>query len=223
VTPGELSTYEKPGTAPSDAVVLFDGTDLSNWAHAGPDGPDDMYEARWKVEDGYVEVTPRTGTLQTIDSFGSCQLHIEWQTPAKVVGSSQGRGNSGIKIMGVYEVQVLDSYKNRTYADGHAGAMYGQYPPLVNASRPPGEWQVYDIIFEAPRYDLEEQLIDPAYLTVMLNGIVVQHRRPFYGPTGGRMVQNYNFVSPTGPICLQDHGNPVRYRNIWVRPLNLQE
>ncbi len=221
VTPGELSTYDKPGTAPSDAVILFDGTDLSNWAHVGPDGEDDLREAQWKVENGYMEVTPRTGTMRTIESFGSCQLHIEWQAPEKVRGDSQGRGNSGIKIMQVYEVQVLDSYNNRSYADGYAGAMYGQYPPMVNATRKPGEWQVYDIIFEAPKFKDDGTIDEPAYLTLIHNGVLLHHRRAFYGPTGGRVIQKYNLDSPVAPLTLQDHGNPVRFRNIWLRPLSL--
>lgn len=221
VTPGELTTYDKPGTAPSDAVVLFDGTDLSLWTHVGPDGPDDLRAAQWKVENGYLEVVPRTGTMQTIESFGSCQLHIEWQSPEKVRGDSQGRGNSGIKIMQVYEVQVLDSHNNRTYADGYAGSMYGQYPPMVNATRKPGEWQVYDIIFEAPKFKDDGTLDEPAYLTLIHNGVLLHHRRAFYGPTGGRVVQKYNLDSPVAPLTLQDHGNPVRFRNIWLRPLSL--
>ncbi len=220
VTPGELSTYDKPGTAPSDAIVLFDGTDLSQWTHIGPDGPDDLREAQWKVVDGAIEVVPRTGYMQSLDSFGSCQLHIEWRTPEQVRGNSQGRGNSGIKLMGVYEVQVLDSFNNRTYADGQAGAMYGQYPPMVNASRQPGQWQVYDLIFEAPKFDLDGELLESAYLTLIHNGILLHHRRPFHGPTG-RDLKPYNFESPAAPIALQDHGNPLRYRNIWVRPLDL--
>ncbi len=221
VTPGELSTYEKPGTPPSDAISLFDGTDLANWSQLGPDGPDDLRVPQWKVENGYFEVTPRTGTMQTIDSFGSCQLHIEWQSPEQVRGDSQNRGNSGIKMMQVYEIQVLDSFNNRTYADGYAGSMYGQYPPMVNATRKPGEWQVYDIIFEAPKYKDDGSVDEPAYLTLIHNGVLLHHRRAYYGPTGGRVVQKYNLSAPAAPIALQDHGSPVRYRNIWIRPLDL--
>ncbi len=220
VTPGELSTYDKPGTAPSDAIVLFDGEDLSNWAQIGSEGPEDLRVPQWKVEDGYFEVVPRTGTMRTIDSFGSCQLHIEWQSPAKVRGDSQNRGNSGIKIMQVFEVQVLDSFNNRTYADGYAGSMYGQYPPMVNATREPGQWQVYDIIFEAPKYKDDGSLAEPAYLTLIHNGVLLHHRRAYSGPTGRSLVK-YRGDVPAEPIALQDHGSPVRYRNIWIRPLDL--
>ncbi len=221
VTPGTPSTYDQPGTAPSDAIVLFDGVDLSQWAHTGPDGPDQLIEPKWKVENGYFEVVPRTGTLRTIDSFGSCQLHLEWQAPAEVKGDSQGRGNSGIHFMQEYEIQILDSYNSRTYADGQAGAMYGQYPPMVNASRPPGEWQIYDIIFEAPEFSLSGELEKPAFVTVLHNGVLLHHRRQYYGPSGGRVVPKYSKQSPAAPITLQDHGNPVRFRNIWIRPLVL--
>jgi hypothetical protein len=219
VTPGELSTYDKPGTPPSDAIVLFDGTDLSNWCHISPDNPNDLLEAQWKVQDGYFEVTPGSGNLLTIDSFGSCQLHIEWQTPESARGDSQGRGNSGIFFMDAFEVQVLDSFKNRTYADGQAGAMYGQYPPMVNASREPGKWQVYDIVFEAPRFSLDDKLEKPAKLTLMHNGVFLHNAREYYGPTGGGGLQQYRPLSPAAPIRIQNHGNPVRFRNVWIRPL----
>ncbi len=217
IVPGELTTYDKPGTAPSDAVVLFDGTDLSNWCHVSKEDPNLLLAAQWKVADGYFEVSPKTGPLQTIDSFGSCQLHIEWQTPAEVKGDSQGRGNSGVFFMEEFEVQVLDSYDNRTYADGQAGALYGQYPPLVNASRKPGQWQVYDIIFIAPKFSLEGKLEKPALVTVIHNGVLLHHAREYYGPTGGGVVPKYNSLTPAAPIALQDHGNPVRYRNVWIR------
>jgi len=220
VTPGELSTYDKPGTAPSDAIVLFDGKDLSQWCHVDREDPSQLIEAQWKVEDGFFEVTAGKRNLQTIDSFGSCQLHIEWQTPAKVRGDSQGRGNSGVFFMDAFEVQVLDSFDNRTYADGQAGALYGQYSPMVNASRKPGEWQIYDIIFEAPKFSLDEKLEEPASITVMHNGIFLHHAKKYYGPTGGGVIPKYNPLSPAGPIRLQEHGNPVRFRNIWIRPLN---
>lgn len=222
VTPGELSTYEKPGTPPSDAIVLFDGKDLSNWCHINHENPDELLEAQWKVQDGYFEVTPGSGNLLTIDSFGSCQLHIEWQTPESGRGDSQGRGNSGIFFMDAFEVQVLDSFKNRTYADGQAGAMYGQYPPMVNASREPGKWQVYDIVFEAPVFSLDEKLEKPAKLTLMHNGVFLHNAREYYGPTGGGGLQQYRLFSPEAPIRIQNHGNPVRFRNIWIRPLPVQ-
>ena len=210
VTPGTASTAERAGTAPSDAIVLFDGKDLSAWK--GGKGP-----ARWKVENGYMEVN-KTGGIRTAQEFGDCQLHIEFATPAEVVGDSQGRGNSGVFLMGRYEVQVLDSYKNATYPDGQAAALYGQTPPLVNASRPPGAWQTYDIIFEAPRFD-GDKLLRPGYMTVIHNGVVVHHRRELIGGTTHRRLAKYTPHPPAGPIQLQDHGNPTRFRNIWVRPL----
>lgn len=219
VTPGELSTYEKPGTPPSDAIVLFDGKDLSNWCHISPEDPSQLLEAQWKVENGYFEVTPRSGSLHTIDNFGTCQFHIEWQTPAEVRGDSQGRGNSGVYFMGEFEVQVLDSYNNRTYADGQAGALYGQYPPMVNASRKPGEWQVYDILFQAPKFSLDGKLERPALVTVIHNGIFLHNAREYVGQSGGGGLPKYDPISPAAPIQLQNHGNPVRFRNVWVRPL----
>ena len=219
VTPGAVDSSKYLGTAaPSDAIVLFDGTDLSQWAHRDAEDPAVMYPARWKVQDGYMEVTPRSGSLYTIDSFGSCQLHIEWATPEQPRGSSQGRGNSGIKFFGLYEVQVLDSYDNRTYADGQAGAIYGQYPPDVNASRPPGEWQSYDILFNAPEFE-GDQLVRPATVTVIHNGVALHHARELKGKTGAS-APDYRFHPPAGQIMLQDHGNPTRFRNIWIRPLN---
>jgi prepilin-type processing-associated H-X9-DG protein len=194
-------------------VVLFDGQDVSRWI--GQDGR----EVQWKVENGVLEVVPKTGNIRTKDLFGDCHLHIEWATPAEVKGDSQGRGNSGVFLMARYEIQVLDSYNNITYADGHAGAMYGQYPPLVNASRPPGEWQTYDIFFIAPHFE-GEQLASPAYVTVIHNGILVHHHQAFLGPTGHKVLAMYHTPhDPQGPIMLQDHGDAVRYRNIWVRPI----
>jgi hypothetical protein len=211
VTPGTFSTPEQPGRPPSDAVVLFDGTDLSRWT--GRDG-----EARWKVENGYMEVT-RTGSIETREHFGDCQLHIEWAAPVEVKGDSQGRGNSGVFLMGRYEIQVLDGYENPTYADGLTAALYGQYPPLVNACRRPGEWQTYDIFFVAPRFD-GSRLVSPAYATVVHNGVLVHHHQALMGPTGHRNTSSYDKPHPPeGPLSLQDHGNPVRYRNIWMRRL----
>jgi hypothetical protein len=216
VTPGTSSTPEKPGKPPSDAIVLFDGTDLSKWK-AGNGQP-----SAWRVEDGAMIVppskTPNGGDIVTRDEFGDIQLHIEWATPAPPKGSSQGRGNSGIFFMGRYELQVLDSYENLTYPDGQAASLYGQFPPLVNASRKPGEWQSYDIIFKAPRFK-EGQLESPAYITVLHNGVVVHHHTPYLGPSGHRSLPKYRPHSEKGPIRLQDHGDPVRFRNIWVRPL----
>jgi hypothetical protein len=209
VTPGSN------GSAPSDAVVLFDGTDLSKWEHVKGD---ERIPATWKMGDGYFETVPRSGPLVSKEKFGDCQLHVEWATPSKVEGDSQGRGNSGVFLMGVYEIQVLDSWNNLTYADGQAGAMYGQYPPLVNSSRGPGEWQSYDIIFEAPEFK-DGKMSVPAYITVIHNGIVLHHRQAFHGQTFHKRVGVYTEHPSKGPIALQDHGNPIKYRNIWVRPL----
>jgi hypothetical protein len=213
VAPGSASSEGSPGRAPSDAVVLFDGRDLAGWVgrEGGPAG--------WKLEGGYMEVAPRTGDIETREHFGDCQLHLEWATPAEVRGDSQGRGNSGVFLMGHYEIQVLDCYDNPTYADGTAGAVYGQFPPLVNASRRPGEWQTYDIVWLAPRFE-GERLVSPAYVTVVLNGVVVQYHRELLGATTHRRLAPYTPHPPTGPLRLQDHGNPVRYRNIWYRPLD---
>ena len=212
ITPGATFTHLAP--APSDAIVLFDGTDLSKWQHG------EGVAAKWKVQDGYMEVVPKSGVLRTKEKFGDFQLHIEFATPAKVEGSSQGRGNNGVNIWGKYEIQVLDSYNNPTYADGQAGAIYGQTPPLVNASKPPGEWQTYDIIWEGPRWDAENKLASKAHVTVIHNGAVLHHRRELHGPTNHRSIGNYGAKPQTsGPIELYEHGNPVRFRNIWLRPL----
>jgi len=211
VTPGTEGTQEKPGKPPSDAVVLFDGKDLSNWT--GGDG-----EAEWKVENGYMEVAPRTGDIETKEHFGDCQLHLEFACPAEVEGESQGRGNSGVFMMGRYEIQVLDGYDNPTYADGTTAAIYGEYPPLVNACRRPGEWQTYDVIWTAPRFSGVD-LVSPACATVLHNGVVVHNHAVLIGPTGHRDVYPYKAHSPSGPLRLQDHGNPTRFRNIWYRPL----
>ncbi len=216
VTPGTFSTEDTPGQAPSDAIVLFNGADLSHWRSAGgkPSG--------WKVNNGCMEVppkgTPEGGDIFTRDEFGDCQLHIEWSTPDPPHGESQGRGNSGVFFFGRYELQVLDSYQNVTYADGHAAAIYGQYPPLVNASRKPGEWQVYDVIFTAPRFK-DGKLEAPAHITVFHNGVAVQNHAALLGSTGHRTLGKYSAHAPSGPIRLQDHGFPVRYRNIWIRAL----
>jgi len=212
VTPGTPSTQDEAGAPPSDAVILFDGTDLAGWV--GRDGG----AAQWKVESGYMEAAPKTGNIQTREHFGDCQLHLEWAAPVAVEGESQGRGNSGVFMMGKYEIQVLDCYDNPTYADGTTGAIYGQYPPLANACRPPGEWQMYDIIWEGPRFE-SQKLVRPACVTVMLNGIVLHHHTALMGVTSHRVLTTYEPHDPTGPLMLQDHSNPVRFRNIWYRPL----
>ena len=212
VQPGVASTQDKAGTAPSDAVVLFDGKDLSAWRS-------NKGEAHWKVEDGAF-VVQRGGAIRTKEEFGDCQLHIEWMAPPPK-GHGQGRGNSGLFFFGRYEVQILDSYENKTYPDGQAGALYGQYPPMVNACRKPGEWQSYDVIFEAPRFK-DGKLAKPAYVTVFHNGVLLHHRRKLLGPTRHRRNTEYRPHKPKGPIQLQDHGNPVRFRNVWLRPLNFE-
>ena len=207
VTPGDL------GSPPSDATILFNGNDASGWV--GKDGND----IEWTIENGYMQVAPKTGDITSRATFGDCQLHIEWAAPAEVMGSSQGRGNSGVFLMGLYEVQVLDGYDNRTYADGITGAIYGQFPPLVNACRKPGEWQAYDIMFKAPRYQ-GSNLVSPAFLTVIQNGIVLHHHQESYGPTGHKSLCTYDEVhGPKGPLRLQDHGDLVRYQNIWMREI----
>jgi hypothetical protein len=214
VDPGSASTQDSPGHPPSDAVVLFDGTDLSKWQHK------DGTPAKWKVESGYAEVVAKTGYIYTKQSFGDCQLHVEFREPTPPHGESQERGNSGVFLMGLYEVQVLDSYENKTYADGQASALYGQYPPLVNASRLPGQWQWYDIVFHGPRFDADGKLLRPARVTVFHNGVFVQDNVELTGPTANGQRPPYKAGPDKLPLALQDHGNPVRYRNIWIRELN---
>jgi len=198
---------------PSDATVLFDGRDLSAWTNAkgAPAG--------WRVRDGYMEVVKGTGTIKTVRAFGDCQLHVEWASPAPAVGAGQDRGNSGVFLMDTYEVQVLDSYESKTYADGSAAALYGQYPPLVNASRRPGDWQTYDIVFHAPRFDDHGALQAPARVTVIHNGVLVQDNEELTGPTAHKARPAYKAHAARLPISLQDHSHPVRYRNIWIREL----
>jgi len=212
VTPGTESTQDHPGQPPSDAIVLFDGKDLSKWQSAKGG------EAPWKIEDG-VLVVNGGGDIVTKEQFGDCQLHVEWATPNPPSGESQGRGNSGVKIMTRYEVQVIDSYKADTYADGQAGALYGQFPPLVNASRPPGQWQTYDIVFHAPRFSGDGKVTQPATVTVLHNGVLVQDHEALKGTTAHKSPGVYKAHPPKQPLLLQDHHNPVRYRNIWIRPL----
>lgn len=213
VDPG-YNYQQLPVQPPSDAIVLFDGRDLKQWESTKGG------TALWKVEDGYMEVVKKTGDIRTRQAFGDCQLHIEWMAPEKVVGHGQERGNSGVFLMGKYEVQVLDSYRNKTYPDGQAAAIYGQYPPLVNACRPPGHWQTYDIIFHAPRFDENGSLLAPARLTVFHNNVLVHDNVELTGPTAHKARPPYKAHAPKLPLSLQDHGNPVRYRNIWIRELN---
>ena len=204
------------GAPPSDAIVLFDGKDLSHWVQRTRDGKEQ--EPKWKVEDGYMEIVPRTGRLVTKEKFGDCQLHVEWMVPNGTTGKGQGRGNSGVELMTRYEIQVLESHDNLTYADGAAGAMYGAWPPLVNPAKPEGEWNVYDIIFEAPHFD-GEKLTRPAYFTVLFNGVLVHNHQAQLGTTIWRQVAKYGPHAAEEPLSLQDHSQPVRYRNIWIRRL----
>ena len=211
VTPGAT-----PSAPPADAIVLFDGTDLSKW---GQMQNGQLVDSKWPVHDGYFETGAGSGSMMTREKFGDVQLHIEFATPIPGRGASQDRGNSGVIFMGRYEVQVLDSFENVTYADGQAAAIYGEYPPLVNAARRPGEWQTYDIIFEAPKFN-GTLLAAPAYATVIWNGVVVHHRTPLTGPTSPtRTVHAYVAHDPELPLTLQDHAHPVRYRNVWIRRL----
>ncbi len=216
--PPVVTPSNKPGGPPSDALVLFDGKDLSHWTshastitHAGNSGPPE-----WKLGDGYMEAVPHTGDLATKEKFGDIQLHVEWSSPNPPKGNSQARGNSGILLMGRYEVQVLDPWNNPTYADGQAAAIYGQWPPLANPGRRPGEWNVYDIVFEAPRLD-GDKVLKPAIITVFFNGVLVQNHKESMGPMIYRQVAHYVAQPAEDSLMLQNHNDPVRYRNIWVR------
>jgi hypothetical protein len=210
VTPGPAGA---PVAPPADAVVLFDGRDLSKWR---------VYErgtpARWRLEGDAMVVAAGSGTIESTERFGDVQLHVEFATPAEVAGHSQERGNSGVFLMSRYEIQILDSFDNPTYPDGQAGAIYGQFPPLVNASRRPGEWQSFDIVFTAPRFN-GSALVSPARVTVLHNGILVQDSQVLIGATKHRVVGSYEPHGDAEPILLQDHGNPTRFRNIWARRL----
>ncbi|MGD1009178.1 MAG: DUF1080 domain-containing protein [Candidatus Aminicenantales bacterium] len=210
ITPGPAGPPVPP---PSDALVLFDGRDLSQWSDAKG------LPAKWKVENGYVEVAPNTGSIRTVKGFGDCQLHVEWMAPSPAKGEGQDRGNSGVFLMDLYEVQVLDCYNNKTYADGQTAAIYGQYPPLVNACRPPGEWQTYDIVFHRPRFDKDGKVLAPARMTVFHNGVLVHEGARLTGPTAHKARPPYKMHADKLPVSLQDHGHPVRFRDIWIRNL----
>jgi len=218
--PRVVTPAAEPGGPPSDAIILFDGKDLSAWTshrsnitRAGTSGPPE-----WKVENGYFEVVPHTGDIATKEKFGDCQLHVEWSEPVGITGTSQGRGNSGVILMDRYEVQVLDPWNNPTYADGMAGALYGQWPPLANPGRKPGEWQVYDIVFEAPKFE-GEKLVKPAFITAFWNGVMVHNRKESMGPMVYRQVAHYSPQPAEDSLVLQNHGDKVRFRNIWIRRL----
>jgi hypothetical protein len=208
ISPGSTSL-----NAPSDAIMLFDGKDLSQWQTVKGEA------AKWTIKDGYIVVKPGTGDILTKKGFGDCQLHIEWKTPDTAKGVSQERGNSGIFLMNRYELQVLDSYRNRTYSNGQAGSIYKQYMPLVNACRGPGEWQTYDIIFTAPRFNSDSTLKSSARITVLQNGVLVQNNVSLWGGTEYIGIPTYKMHSDREPLRLQDHGNLVCYRNIWIREL----
>jgi len=212
VTPGEPSTQAQAGKPPSDTIVLFNGKDLSNWesVNGGP--------AEWKVEKGDFATVPGKGDIRTKQAFGDCQLHVEWSAPNPPHGEDQDRGNSGVYLQSLYEVQVLDSYESPTYPDGQAAAIYGQYAPLVNACRPPGQWQSYDIIFHGPRFDAAGKLTRPATYTVFHNGVLVQDHVTVLGRTDGDH-EPYQPTPTKLPLKLQDHNHPVRFRNIWIREI----
>ncbi len=216
VEPGTFSSQEQPGTPPSDAVILFSGKaeEIKKWISDKNGEP-----TKWEVKDGVLQCVPGSGYIRTKEEFADCQLHIEWSAPSKVEGNSQGRGNSGVFLMGAVEVQVLDNYNNPTYADGFASSIYGINPPAANALRAPGEWQVYDIVFRKPVFK-DGQEIDPGYITVFVNGVLTQDHTPLEGG-GGHMRRSKPKAFPEkGPLKIQDHGNPVRFRNIWYRPLS---
>ena len=209
VEPG-AEVGQQPLAPPSDAVMLFDGKDLSQWEGGDPKG----------IEDGCINIL-KTGQIQTKRHFGDCQLHVEWATPKKAENNLMW-GNSGVFMLGKYELQIIESHDSKIYADGIAGAIYGQTPPLVNASRKPGEWQSFDIVFTAPQFD-GDKLLKPAYFTVYWNGVLVHNHTASLGPMRHREVATYDSRETTGPILLQQHGSAVRFRNIWVRDLKLEQ
>jgi len=238
VAPGTFSTQEQPGKPPADAIVLFDGKDLSQWRDKSG------HPAPWLLDNGAM-ISAKSDIVSTRE-FGDIQLHVEFREPVPGKGAGQDRGNSGVFLMDQYEVQVLDCYENKTYADGAMAGLYGQHPPLVNACLPPGQWQVYDIIFTAPRFETnaptnpEEKSLrpgtpastpqfectdpnvtvkTPAYITVIHNGVVAQNHQSLRGPTGWRILAKYSPHGPTGPVGLQFHNDPVSFRNIWARPI----
>lgn len=202
VTPG--ATAADP---PSDAIVLFDGTDLSHWKNG----------ERWTIEEG--DMIAGKGPVASKETFGDCHVHIEWSAPTPPKGKGQGRGNSGLFLMGIYEIQILDSYDNETYHDGQAGAIYKQTPPMANAMRPPGQWNTYDVLWTAPKFNDDGSLQSPAYMTAIHNGVVILNHFELKGDTPYNRPPKYTKHPEKGPLQLQDHGNPVRFRNIWVRNL----
>jgi hypothetical protein len=212
ITPGK--SFSENAAPPADAIVLFDGKDLSHWRDKKTGG-----EAPWKIEDG-VMVSAK-GDTETTDKFGDIQLHLEFKEPIPAKGEGQGRGNSGVYFMGLYEIQILDCYESKTYADGATGGIYGQHPALANACRPPGAWETYDIIFTAPRFGANGEVVSPAYATVMLNGVVVQNHQAYRGATNWKSPGKYAAHAAELPLALQYHNNSVSFRNIWARPVPL--
>ena len=215
----KVGNFSQNVAPPSDAIVLFDGKDLSKWRDKRTGG-----EVKWIVADGAMTsdknaTTNKLGDIVTTDKFGDIQVHLEFKEPVPATGEGQGRGNSGIFFMGRYEIQVLDCYNNKTYADGSLGGLYGQHPALATPARPPGEWQTYDCIFTTPRFDKDGKLVSPAYLTAILNGVVVQNHQAFRGATNWRVPGEYKAHEAELPLTLQFHNNPVSFRNIWVRPV----
>jgi hypothetical protein len=209
ITPGA-----KPSDAPSDATILFDGKNFDSWVSADGGSP------KWTITDGAMTVVKDAKEIKTKKEFGDFQLHVEWRSPAEVdpTKTGQNRGNSGIFLHGLYEVQVLDNYNNKTYANGQASSIYKQHIPLANACKKPGEWQTYDIIFTAPRFNAEGRVLYPAYVTVIHNGVLTLNHVAVWGETSYKGLPQYK-AKDKGPIVLQDHGNPVSYRNIWIRDL----
>jgi len=212
VTPGK--SFSENAAPPADAIVLFDGKDLSQWRDKKTGG-----NAEWTIADGVM--TSAKGDIITTNKFGDIQLHLEFKEPTPANGDGQGRGNSGVFFMGQYEIQVLDCYNNKTYADGATGGIYGQHPALANACRPPGEWQTYDIIFNAPHFGANGEVVSPAYVTVILNGVVLQNHQAFRGATNWKSPGKYTPHPAELPLALQYHKNSVSFRNIWVRPVPL--
>ena len=208
-----IAVHQTGNKIPSDAIVIYGGkTHAGNWTHGNGEA------LKWKAKKA-LTVEPKTGDIQTKQAFGDIQLHLEWRAPRKIEGKGQGRGNSGVFLMGKYEVQVLDSHNNETYYNGQAASIYKQHIPLVNACKKPGEWQSYDIIFTAPRFNKDKTLKTPAYITVIHNGVLVQNHVQLQGPTLYIGEPSYDYHAPKLPLKLQDHGNPVSYRNIWIREL----
>lgn len=214
VAPGSGSSLP-PVTPPEDATILFDGTSSTAHKWRQVNGQADL---KWKIENGQMEVVKGTGNIETVDKFGDVQLHVEWAAPQFIEGNGQGRGNSGVFMMGLYEIQVLDNWQNPTYPDGTAGALYGQCPPLVNACCRRGDWNIYDIIWEAPKFE-GDKVVRPARVTLLINGVLIHHAKELMGPTMHKVDTKYTPHEATGPIMLQDHSNPVRFRNIWVRDI----